>query len=41
MTKSQKTRENKKIGHGGDSCCDDSYCGSPSARFESEGGGCC
>jgi hypothetical protein len=45
MTNSQKTKEenvNKRQGNQTDSCCDDSCCGgSPSARFESEGGGCC
>ena len=41
MTNTQKTREKEKVDTKGDSCCDDSCCGGPSARFHSEGKGRC
>ena len=39
MTDSLKIKEKKNISLTEDSCCDDSCCGGPSTRFESEGGG--
>jgi hypothetical protein len=41
MTNSQKTKEKKNVVVTDDSCCDELCCGGPSARVESEGGGCC
>ena len=41
MINSQKSKEKKNVALTKDSCCDDSCCGGPSARLESEGSGCC